>query len=164
MAKLLMDDLELYRQFVDDKATENSSDLLPNAGEFHAAIAMSKLFDKTKDHIRMVVNNFDKKVCDQSNYLGSLEKCIDNNIPIDVIILKDPDLDSKAYKLLLQKQADKKPIKIKRASDSFIKRLSGDGKEKNFSVFDNDKFRFEKDSEKYLAWFSFNGEGLCERL
>ena len=42
-----MDDLELYRLLVEKKAKEKSADILPNAGEFHAAIAMSQLFDET---------------------------------------------------------------------------------------------------------------------
>jgi len=159
-----LEDLTLYQQLVDNKADLNSPDLLPNAGELHAAIAMAKLLDKTDKEVKMVLGSFSGAVSDQPNYLKSLENCLDRDVKFKIIFLGKPNKKSKAYKLLLSKQETGRDINFANASSSFIKKLTHSDGEKHFSVYDNNKFRFEKDTKKYLAFFSFNDDDKAQAL
>ncbi|WP_128531521.1 hypothetical protein [Mucilaginibacter gilvus] len=150
------DELKYYQELVDSKAKINSNETLANAGQYHAAIAMSKLLDETKTIARMVVGSFDGRVSNQENYLGSLRSAIEKDVKFQILFLDLPNTNSKAFKMLLTAKKAGKPIECKMANNSLIDKLSKEGKVKHFSVFDNNKYRFEKDTENYLAWFSFN--------
>lgn len=164
MNQVILDDIELYKLYVDAKAHENSSDLLPNAGSQHAAIAMARLFDATKDEVRMIVGSFEGSVSDQPNYIKSIKRCIEENIKFKIILLNEPNANSSAYKLLKLKESEGKAIIIRRASPSLKQKLTVAGKENHFAVFDKDKFRFENDTEKFLAWFSFKDPETSSKL
>jgi len=86
------EELRVYQSLVDQKAKEKSSEILPNAGNFHAAIVMSKLFDETTQQVNMVVGSLDGKISDKDNYMSSLENCIERDIPFKVIFLDPPIL------------------------------------------------------------------------
>lgn len=151
--------LHEYQEMVDQKAEENSSDLLPNAGADHAAIVMAKMFDKTADSANLIVGSFDGSVSNQENYMESLRKAVEKNIKFNIIFLEDPNEDSMAYRYLMQKRREGYPICFRRATHDIKALLSKNTKEPiHFSVFDKNKFRYEKDTAKYLAWFSFNDE------
>lgn len=151
-----MDDLILYQALINEKANENSSDVLPNAGESHAAIVMAKMFEKTLKSVKMIVGSLDGKVSDQQNYLINMEDCINRDIPFEIIFLEDPNLSSKAYKILKTKQAEGKNIVFKSASDDVRNRLVKNGHPIHYAVFDDNKYRYEKNTKKYLALVCFN--------
>jgi len=160
----MSEELKLYQQLVNEKAKAKSPDILPNAGHQHAAIAMSKLFDNTEHIAKMVLGSFSGKISDQANYIHSLEKCIDKNVSFEIIFLETPNENSLAYQLLKQKKGNGHNIVFKNASADFKSFLTRDGKPKHFAVFDDDKFRFEKDTEEYLALFSFNDKDNSKYL
>ena len=160
-----MNDLQLYQELVDKKADENSTNVFPNAGEIHAGIVMAKLFEKTEKSVNMVVGSFDGKVSDQPNYLEKLERCIDSKVSINIIFLQSPNVQSKAYGLLRSKKSQGFPITFKSATDEVRQRLSSTKTGLvHFSVFDDNKYRFEKDPNKYLAWVCFNDPQNAARL
>lgn len=160
-----MEDLKLYQELVDTKAEQDSSDILPNAGDAHAAIVMSKMFEKTLKSVKMVVGSFDGKVSNQANYLEKLEICINKKIPFQIIHLEPINTASKAYKLLKTKKKEGYDITIKTASPALRKTLTKDnGEIVHFAVFDDNKFRFEKDSKNYIALFSFNDKVHAQSL
>jgi hypothetical protein len=148
-------DIVSYREMVNNAADQNSTQILPNAGPIHAAIAMSKLLDKTIHKAKLIVGRFSEIVCDQPNYLNSLKEAIDRNVSFEVIFFKGPN-DSEAYKLLKNSENAGKSVLIKKASEKFVKFLSRENKVTHFATFDDDKFRFENDAEHYVAYFSFN--------
>jgi hypothetical protein len=153
VAPSYMEDLKLYQQLVDTCAKDNSKDILPNAGQMHASIAMSKLFDKTSERVRMVVGKFSGEVSNQPNYINSLTQCINRGIKFQVVFLDGRNEDSDAYKAL--KTAGDN-VTFFDANDTLRKQLINNGKPYHFSVFDDNKFRFETDTEGFVAWFSFN--------
>jgi|SRR6185437_15436092 len=158
------EDLKLYEKLIDEKASTNSVDILPNAGKYHAAIAMSKLFDKTKDRVKMVVGSFDGEISDQGIYLKSLRDCLDRNVKFQILFLNTANKDSQAYSLLSQKKEDGGDITVGTARPDFINQLSKDGSPKHFAVYDDKMFRFEKDTKNYLALFSFNDKTIAQIL
>ncbi len=154
------EDLELYQQLVDSRAQENSTDILPNAGEKHAAIAMSKLFDKTRESVKMVLGGFIGPVSAQKNYLDSLQKCIDKGVKFQIISLTGFNKTSEAYIILEQAKEKGSKIAFKEGS-GYLNKLTPS---KHFAVFDDDKFRFETDIDKHVAWFSFNDKANASSL
>ena len=158
------DTIRAYQQLVNSKADAKSPEILPNAGKKHAAIAMAKLLEKTTHSAKMVVGSFSGDVCDQPNYLESLQKSIDRNVEFKIIFLDQRNTDATSYKMLLEAQKAGKNIQFKDSSISFKNQLSTDGKPKHFAIFDDNKFRFETDTEKFIAWFSFNDEANAKKL
>lgn len=154
-----------YQKLVNLKASKDSTDILANAGQDHAAIAMSKLFDKTETIVKMVVGSFDGAISEKSNYLESLESCINRGVKFEIIFLEPRNTTSTAYNYLLRSKKAGRDITFKDASVGFVKQLTAkDGQEKHFSVYDDNKFRFEKDTKNYLAWFSFNDPDKASQL
>ena len=141
-----MSELGDYQEMINNKAAENSTEVLPNAGKDHAAIVMSKLFDKTTKSVKMAVGSFAGPVSNQSNYLASLKCCVERNIPIQVIFLEEPNLSSIAYQFLSEMKANNYPIAFKKADEGFKEKLSKGNSKIHFAVFDDNKYRFEKDT------------------
>ena len=157
----IMSTLEEYKELVNKKADDNSPDILPNAGKDHAAIVMAKMFEKTNHTVDMIVGSFDGKVSNQDDYLDNLKKCVEKGVRFNIIFLDSPNNDSKAYNYLKSKKDNGYKISFYQATDEAKERLkkqSNTGDFIHFSVFDEDKFRFEKDTKNYLAWFSFKDE------
>lgn len=157
-----MSDLRAYQELVNTKANEESHELLPNAGEKHAAIVMSKMFDLTKHEVNMIVGSLDGKVSNQTNYMESLIKCVERGIRINMLFLNTPNKSSQALNYLKQKKSEGAPITLKLADQKEMKRYAK--KEIHFSIFDDNKFRYEKDTKNYLAWFCFNNAEIAKSL
>lgn len=160
-----MEDLTLYQSMIDQKANERSTEVLPNAGESHAAIVMSKMFENTKKSVNMIVGSLDTQVCNQNNYFKELEKCRKKGVDFKVIFLDEPDENSLAYQIL--KKGVGKNVQMKRASESVktsLTRLKEPDNPIHFSVFDDDKYRYEKDSKKFLALVCFNDKKNAHTL
>ena len=155
-----MTELEAYKELIEKRAKEWSKEVLPNAGKEHAAIVMTELFKNTTSNINMLVGSFDGSVSDDKEYLKELSNAIDRGVKINVIFLETPNIQSHTYKLLKEKQKEGKSIFFKSANSGVKSTLS----KHHFSVFDNNKYRFEKDIEKYLALVCFNDEDGAGRL
>jgi len=161
---LIKPELLAYAKFISAKASENSSDILANAGEDHAAIAMSNLFDKTQLSVKMVIGCFDGRVSNQEIYKESLKDCLKKeNVKFQIIHLHDLNPESEAL-AILKEYIPTGQVRIYKSDQSFREKLSKDGSEKHFSIYDDRMCRFEKDSEKFLAWFSFNDLKRTEEL
>jgi hypothetical protein len=145
-----------YVQLVNTKASQKSKELLPNAGAKHAAIAMSKLFDETNYSVRMVVNSFSKTVCDQPIYFNSLKACVEKGVKFRIIHIDDLNDKSETCIYLINAQSQNMDISFHRASNEFKNKLTVDNTIRHFAVFDEDKFRYETDTENYVAFFCFN--------
>jgi hypothetical protein len=154
------EDLALYQQLVDSRAMEKSTDILPNAGEKHAAIAMSKLFDTTSESVKMVLGGFVGPVSAQPNYIESLKRCIENKVKFQVISLTGFNKSAEAYLILDDAKSRGFDITLQEGSEYLSKVIPS----KHFAIFDNDKFRFETDIDKHVAWFSFNDKANASSL
>ncbi len=151
-----LSDIASYQKLVDSMAEQNSAQILPNAGPTHAAIAMAKLFDKTSHIAKLVVASFSGFVCDQPNYIASLKNAIEKGVIFQIIFLSQRNLQSSAYQLLFEAQQKGKNITFKDATPKFVTFLTNGGKTQHFATFDNNKFRYENDTQSFVAFFSFN--------
>jgi hypothetical protein len=158
------EEIRTYQEYINLMANSNSSEILPNAGAYHAAIVMAKLFEKTKNNgsANMIVGSFKGKVSNQSNYLNQLENSIDRNVSFRIIFLDNPNKNSKAFTLLNRKKEEGKSINFYQASKETKERFAKRGV--HFAVFDDDKYRFEKDTENYMAWICFNDQQNASSL
>jgi hypothetical protein len=145
-----------YVSMINEKADNNSPELLPNSGEIHASIAMSKLLEKTKEIARIIVGSFSGPVCDRPNYLASLRGCISRDVKFRIIHIDDINTKSEAYQYLIAAKGNGKDILFHRASDEFKNKITINNVIRHFAVFDEDKFRYEVDTKKFVGWFSFN--------
>jgi hypothetical protein len=119
---------------------------------------MAKMFEKTSKSVKMIVGSLEGSVSDQDNYMDNLTACVEKNIPFEIIFLDvtGPNKESKAYKFLRAKQADNKNIVMKLASDEVRKRLVKHDVPIHYSVFDDNKYRYEKNTKRFLALVCFN--------
>lgn len=159
-----MSTLKEYQDLIDKMAETRSSEILPNAGADHAAIVMAKMFEKARESVNMIVGSFDGAVSNKENYLSKLEECINRKIQFKIIFLDTPNKNSKAYSLLKRKRDEGCNISFSSASADTKGKLSKGGQIKHFSVFDDDKYRFEKDTSNYLAWCCFNDKRNAANL
>lgn len=152
-----MTDLETYQELVNKSADNRSSNVIPNAGEIHAGIVMSKLFEKAEKSVHMVVGSLDGKVSNQANYISGLESCVAKNIPIKILFLDPPNRNSTVFSILKSKKnSEGYPVEFKLATSEVKQKHQFNGEFIHYSVFDDDKYRIEKDVKKYLAWVCFN--------
>jgi len=149
-------ELESYEKMIASKAATQSADILANAGPDHAAIAMSKLLTYTDHSVKMVVGSFEGPISNQLIYIEALKYCISKGVKFEIIFLDPPNFDSEAFKILIDAKENGRDITFKIADQDLINRLTVDNEPKHFSVYDDNKFRFEKDTKNYFAWFSFN--------
>jgi len=157
----VLNDLSDYKKLIATRASRNSTEILANAGPDHAVIAMGYLFEHTNFFVKMVVGSLDEIVCDDDFYNSQLKACLDRGVTFEIIYLNNLNTKSIAYKTLMKHSGQ---VRIVKGTDKFIEQLSKSGKQQHFSIHDGDKFRFEKDTEKYLAWFSFNNPYYNQEL
>lgn len=160
----MTDEIKAYQDLVNSMAEKNSTELLPNAGEIHAAIVMSKLFDKTDHTVNMALGSFSGKVSNQDNYLQSLENCINKHVKFRILFLDNPNEESAAYNLLMSKKAQNYPIEFSLASPETRARFQKKDKPFHFAVFDSDKYRLEVDTSQHIAWVCFNSPENAAKL
>lgn len=168
-----LEDMIKYNERLED-AIRNESLIVPNEGANHASLMMTKLFEHTRNEVAMVVGGFTGKVSDKPNYLRALSSLLEKgNVRVRVILLDDANEDSKALKLLKDYRdkfalAGKQLISIKTANAETKDILKNASiirdRLVHFSVFDNDKFRFEYDPEDYAAFGSFKNQRKALKL
>ena len=163
----------LAYEIVLNRAMEsNSSDLIPNSDENHASLMMTKLLENTTSEFSMIVGNFDGRVSSKPNYLEAMRDCLDNKkVKVKILFLEAPKADSVVYKLLIENKAtrtDSNDIRFYQAKEETIDYLRAQfdkGKEvPHFSVFDNNKIRYENSPSNFSGWGSFNNEENASML
>jgi hypothetical protein len=156
-------DLLLYKQWVEDMALTNSTDIEWNSDSEHAMIVLENIFKFAKKKINIIAENFDDRVCtdSRSNYISSLKSFLLGGGEINVL-LTDNKL-SKTNKILgvLSQYAlhkdHKDKICVKVASEPI---LDENGEEFNLTTADESIIRYEYDPKRFAAKFSFNRPNL----
>lgn len=154
------EELEAYKSLLADAAKGNSTNFIPNSGKEHAAIMMAAMFDYTKKEFKMVVGSFSGDVSSQEIYYDSLKSALEREVTAQVILLENPNFESKVYELLKRYEANQVEIlhgkkETKELISKEIKNNQIDNPA-HFALFDNSAFRLELEPRKFSAIGSFN--------
>ena len=169
MTKEEIAELKVYVEILNDAIASNSGKVLPNSGENHAAIMMSKFFSVTDKTVNMVVGQFSGKVSNKPTYLNALEKFLQKeDVNVKVLVLEKLNTASLAYNTLLEYKNQKgKNIRIESATmkaKDHLKQAFGAKEILHFAVFDNNKYRLEIVPKKYSALGCFNDSDRASQL
>lgn len=174
MSKELNDDyLKAYQDYLKGLANNQSSALFANAGQEHARILMSLLFDHTISEVRIFCIGFRPDLIsenpDENPYWISLQNYLESGKRLKVLVETDKYINDAPLKLLKEVKKNRKnagSIVVKKITDEDKKLINEkvDGEHCNFAIFDNNKFRFEYDPDGFKAYGSFNRPENCRYL
>ena len=160
-----MDELILYRKWLNEAATKNLSRVFTNKDQKHAAIAFDVFFRNTRKSILMIVDSFKGGPSNDPGYVDSLAACLkQDKIKARILILYQPNYDSAGFKLFLNAMKSGKDVQINQASENSKDIIRKDmetsilnaGELQNIAVFDDCMYRFEYMPSNYRALLSFN--------
>ena len=166
----LKEEMLSYEKILDEAIFNHSSTFVPNSGEFHASLMISKMLENTSRETYMLVRCFDGAVSNKPNYIASLNKCLfEKNIKAHILILGHtetvgvPNLKSEAYNSFLKAKSERdNDIEIFYATNDTLELLKKEFNNltivPNFALFDDDKLRFEASPDDYSGWGSFNSK------
>lgn len=165
-------ELAIYKKILGEAAIISSDRIFTNSGKEHAAIAMSVMYNSTRQKMQLVVDSFNGDVSNDDNYRIALEKCLNRGIKADIIILNEPNIKSAGFKAYYDfRSTHPKQVSIRKATEE-TKTILNESKSishisvaetYNIALFDNDKYRFEIIPSKYIALLSFNDPDLVAK-
>lgn len=162
--------LDVYKAYLEELARTNSSDLFSNGGKEHASILMSVLFNSAQKIVRMYCNGFKPDLIRTEPYWSTLNKFLEDKNKILLVLVETKDfLNAEPLQLLkkiksLRQNRETIIVKLIQAKDKDAISSHFDSEHCNFSVFDDNKFRFEYDPEDFKAIGSFNRKEICDKL
>jgi hypothetical protein len=161
------DELLDYAKAVSVLAENRDSTVFSNSGPGHATIVLSNIFRFATDHIRMFAGDLNG-IVSKGDYLIRLHEYLSNNNRFSLILEKELDNEyiknNKALSLIYHHKKNNNKITVWYINNKeAIKSVIGD-KVFHFCVADNEKYRFETDTEKYTAVCSFNDSHKARRL
>ncbi len=161
-----------YRDFLEDLAWNESSDIFSNGGIDYASILMSVLFQHTEKEARIYSIGFRPDLITSDPYWPALKTWLsDPKHELKVLVETDAFLHEEPLQLLQQIKVERNKHGIN--STIIVKQISNDsrtdiiqkyGEPCNFAIFDNNKFRYEYDPEHFKAYGSFNQPENCRVL
>lgn len=158
----IKENLKKYQSYINYHIfKKEEDDIILNSGVYETSLLMSNLFERTKKDIKMVVGRFSGQVSSTGSYIDQLSKCINNNFDIEIILLKrDYDIQSPALALLLEQKEIRNNISLYLATETtenILRSIYNNLSETvHFTIFDNDKYRFETSPEKIIGFASFH--------
>jgi hypothetical protein len=164
-------DLNFYEHLLQTAVCNKSTEVYPNSGKDHAAIALSVLFSNTKESMNLLVNDFNGNVSNNPKYVSALSDCLGRGVTVNIITLQ-PAQDSEGY-LLFKKYKEERPEKIKiyeatpETRNYLSEQINAEvslGELFNVATFDSDKYRLEILPSKYTALISFSNPPKVKRF
>ena len=151
--QLLLNDSHLieFAKIVESYANNSNDGTYANSGPFHAAIVLGNIFRTTKSSIYAFVEDLNGTVTNNPYCAKFFDSLIsNNNIEINYILRSIPDKKEVLNKLLNRREQlpDKTKLLVLKHNFEFLKF--------NFTVSDNIIYRLEKDTQNYIADFSFD--------
>lgn len=146
--------VDFHADFKDDEA-------IPSEGPEHSTLVFTEMLHKTQKEAFIALGGFTGEISGNDSYLNSILDCLYRDIEISVLIINEPNQNSKAFQVLSQ-FAKEEPdrVKIYQADDNVRNYLAEVFKDKgqicHFAVFDNKMYRFEYDPEKFFAISNFD--------
>lgn len=161
-------ELEEYRRYLERLAESKSTDMFSNGGKEHASILMSVLLKDTKRAL-IYAMGFRPDLIKTDPYWGELENYLRNPSNELFVLVETPDyMNAEPLKRLheVMNLRQDKTVQVRKISPEGRQIIEDRfGKDKcNFAVFNDNKFRFEYDPDKFKAFGSFNQPENCEIL
>ena len=178
-----LQDLQNYKDFLEDLASNQSSNVFSNGGIEYASILMSVLFNNTKKIARVYSHGFKPELITTEPYWSSLKNYIANPYHTLYVLVQTNEYVNAEPLMLLKKAQQERKRRIesdekdnivnKKYGDIIVKMISEESKDRiiekygeecNFAVFDDNKFRYEYDPRQFKAYGSFNQPDNCQKL
>lgn len=165
--------LKFYETYLENLASESSSDLFCNGGVEYASILMSVLLKNTKNIVRIYCKGFRPNLITREPYWSALKKYLEESRHQIMVLIQSSDCIEQRPLRYLQKIKEERRAKNHEDNTIMVKRISPQarseiskiyGQDCNFAVFDDDKFRYEYDPEGFKAYGSFNQPETCGKL
>lgn len=169
MAEKIEDFLKRYTEYIKGLAKEKSPQLFTNGGIKYASELMAVLFDNTNKEARIFCQGFKPELITTSPYWDALNNYLkDKSKVLKVLVETDEYAQEEPLKLLKAEKEERgnETIQVRVASADTIKAIYGkfSGNPCNFSIFDDNKFRFENEPDGYKAFGSFNRKDYASVL
>jgi len=164
-----LQELAGYQEYLDIfRKDKKKEDLFFNSTKLDASLLMSNLLSSTVNQITMVVGRFDGAISEKGSYCLELEKCLNNGVQIDVLILDKVNNKSKAFNLLLEARKSNKMVQLFSGTEKTKTKLRELFSQYNgnvhFATFDDNKYRLEIEPSHYASIASFNAPKAVKRL
>ena len=169
MAEKIEDFLSRYTEYIKGLAKTKSTQLFTNGGIKYASQLMAVLFDNTNEMARIFCQGFKPDLITTQPYWDALQEYLkDDNKVLKVLVETDEYVHKEPLQLLKDEKNKRgdDSIQIKLASEDTIKEIYDklNGNPCNFAIFDDNKFRFENESDGYKAFGSFNRKDYANVL
>lgn len=162
-------DLEAYEDNLEKFASEGIGTLFVNDGKKYASILMSVMLRHTMREIRLYCHGFREDLITTQPYWNSLVDYLKDQEKRIKVLVETDEAKEQAPMQLLRRE------KMRRGDDTISVKLITEEDRKlidekvveehcNFGVFDDNKFRFEYNPEKFKAYGSFNKPNTCKFL
>ncbi len=161
--------LKRYAEYIEGLAKVKSPQLFTNGGIEYASELMAVLFKNTNKEARVFCQGFKPTLIRTEPYWTALKAYLEKDGTSLRVLVETSEFASAEPLQLLKSTMERRndgSIQVRVASEDIIKgiyeKLSGNTC--NFSVFDDDKFRFENEPDGYKAFGSFNRRDYAEVL
>ncbi len=164
---LIIDDLEKYREYLENLSKTDSPDIFFNSGSNHAEILMSTLFQKTNNDIKMFCRGLMPELTSRNVYFDAFSNYIERGGHLSLLVETKDYMNERMFRFLLDKLRNGNDrIQIKQIIEKDKCELFKDLKSEhcNFAVFDEKIVRFEYNPDNYLAFGSFNYPDMANFL
>lgn len=154
-----------YREYLEELARDKSSKMFSNGGMEHAVVLYSVLLKHTKMKARFFCEGGMSVIWQHPVFRSALVDALRKDDEFRVYILRRHRTDvSPDFSWLPEHLREK--IEVRTVTESGLERINEHFHTTscNFSVFDNEKFRFEYDVENYKAYGSFNEASVGESM
>lgn len=148
---------QVYFELVDNLALENVDAEIDSAGIEESKYVFVKLFENTSKEILILNSGFTGEISNDLDYYYAVRNCLLSGVKIKSLLLEKPKSDSQLMKLF---KTFSKQISFRIVSDEMKIKLNGmfEGYEDicHFATFDDNMYRFEKNTKDYLSVSNFN--------
>lgn len=162
-------DLDVYKAHLEQLLRSNSEEMFRNDGREYASVLMSVMLASTKGEMRIYCTGFKPDLITTQPYWNALRNFLNEGKKIKVLCETDEAKDELPMHLLRMEKAkrtDKGSIIVKLITKEDRRKICESVAEEhcNFSISDDNKYRFEYDPEGYKAIGSFNRPDTCKFL
>jgi hypothetical protein len=151
-----------YKLAIEHLANTCDPYVFANSGQDHACIVMSNIFRTAKNHVNIFARDLRGDVS-KGEYLTSFENYLKTpGTSMSVLLEETPKPQSQAFEILKRHKRDN--VKVYLINAVAKAAFTENGVLNHFTTADNRMFRFETDTEKYMAVCGFNDSGTVKIL
>ena len=155
------EELTQYENWIKDLAASDSSTLVFNDGQEHAAILFGTIFRTAQKRICIYCDNMCGIVTGTTDYYNALAECKKRGVKVNVLL---NSLDADVSKQPVFNLIDKNEVKLVPADKCGYIQSKLNNLNVHFTVADGKIYRIEYDIEKFKAIASFNDEKMGDTL